>query len=1327
MTARAPVNVPRNAGDADLEVRCTLLRRDRSPIAERRITVAVRNETARKIWQGVDDAMKNWRQAGGWPNVFAHLSRRALRAGRIADAQHLASLARASYRSMDQTGYTPTGTVAVDTRPYMIGTVLHGVSERSTAAVAHARLEHTRSSRVDLVRAAGLRAVSRFGWYGLPADRRMTLLSNRGEKRQKLLFLDVNFNYPPFRQWLSEHMPERLRSEYGDGEGLLALCVSNEFAYWAPGYYDYSPWTVEKYRKWLAEKYGAIEGLNRAWRSRHESFQAIEPPRDIPTTDMANWIDWRVFTCWNFSEFFRYCADITHQVLPGVPVACNFCFTSSLDGWDLWELARQNDYLGFDIYAIGRWDRNGSGLDVLRSAAAAHGKPAYILEYHAGPNNWAPVVDAQDMYVATFQAFAREVRLLTYYHWRPGSAGREQGIHGMTDSAGRPTERVTAAAECASFAQQVAHYLHGSRTAADVAMLFSIPSRFRDVGLGKANNASANKALTVWKHMERLRIQSTFIEERQILRGDLKDYRVLVLPGTPMLSQSAGQRVAEFARAGGAVVIYPGTAIVNELGFPHEAAPAVIGPAAGVRWTGERASASGKLRCKDPGMGSAPFEGELEKLAMGEGVEVIAQVGDVPAVVRAKLGKGHLTVFAFWPDVSLPKEGVGDPRVLRLVRTVLRSAGAQPHVEVFTPSEANALGERSFLETRMVQAAGSDLVFLANRSKEPLQGLRLGLRGAAGIGCYLLTPVTRQVLRLEAYVAGGRTYVTVPKLGAAGLIVRPRCSQPLLGMTARESVARGGRTRVEVTLDNFSSQPAPTTLSLSAPAGWKVTAEGPTRANVPPGGRGQALFWVDVPPDCTVDRFRLDHVLSARAQLGPGGPTLLCRQGVAVLPALDVAVMYEQQQLNPHQELSPPLLRWGWGTDVLAPPPPALPLRVPATVLLKVTPAPTVSGHMVLSGEGLRVTPERLAIPGGPADVPVTVWGLRSGSTTLTIAPEPAGAFDPVRVPVRVEVTPASLAQLKAPSDGVAVGVASGRAQGDLVTVDAPAHVNAVVGPKGEPLPVERDRGRVSFPVTLGPDQTAVYRLVHRPAPVAPLFTYVPVDAHTVAVRCSLYELRFDRSSGSLAGLRVAGRELLRSGHLVVVGTDQRTAFSQRHGHQCESLSVDCSALRARVVVKGGLAPAEADGAYEIVYDATPGRVSVRLKLANRGKAPVRYHHARFLVARAPDTTVQTGPAEPAADRRLLVNRNLRRYRDLAGPDGVGVGWLVEFARTRWGDDFAGWAEAPGWLRLDLKGVAALDPGQALDCQFHWVPHRGPRDIIELLAPRLVTRVGAGE
>ena len=94
--------------------------------------------------------------------------------------------------------------------------------------------------------------------------------------------------------------------------------------------------------------------MNDGWKTTWASFDAVEPPRKDLADNLANWLEWRRFTSWNFARYFRETGDMLRKILPNAKVSDNFYITPGLDGWDLFELAKQTDYMAMDIYAIGR-------------------------------------------------------------------------------------------------------------------------------------------------------------------------------------------------------------------------------------------------------------------------------------------------------------------------------------------------------------------------------------------------------------------------------------------------------------------------------------------------------------------------------------------------------------------------------------------------------------------------------------------------------------------------------------------------------------------------------------------------------------------------------------------------------------------------------------------------------------------------------------------------------------------------------------------------------------------------------------------------------------
>ncbi|HID05836.1 MAG TPA: hypothetical protein EYP10_01685, partial [Armatimonadetes bacterium] len=1021
--------IPRNADDGSYELTLALLRDDIPTITVKRTHFIIARGIASRVRNAIASAeshLKVLRNANArWlAREFVNASWRAYRNHDFATALRLARIAQAIQPHAPQYKHGARTSrhisMRIETPTYPIGPVFHawGDKREQLERIKRYRFTAIRGGPVDVAEQLGIKVVCGIGWWGLPRELRKPLLSNRGEWRTQLGFLNVNFNYIPFRKWLEKHIPEVVRKVYGERRNILGFCVHNEFAYWAPGYYDYSEWTVARYRSWLIQRYGTIDALNRAWRTHYRDFTTIEPPRELPVKELANWIDWRTFTCWNFAEFFRFIADLVHRVRPDVPVASNFCATSSLDGWNLFELARLNDYIALDIYALSRWDANAAALDLLRSAAKAHNRPHYLWEYHAGPNNWIPKVTAYHIYVTTFQALARNLRGIIYYHWAPSGAGRERGIHGMCDSNQQPTERVTAGAEMASECQRLAHLLLRSRTPAKVAVLYSVPAIFYNVGMQKSAWEIINRVRRICQLLERIHVPFDLVEERQLKRLRTLGYNVLILSGAPLLDEADGKALIEFVRAGGAIIAFYGTAIANAHGFAYEVAPGVISRALGIRVISRkmqrvnRIIPCGTLAQRHGVVTPIPCNGVREQVEVtAHTVQVWARADgtQMPAITVNRFGRG----CAIWLGCELPIENeqpIPD-EVRALLRALLVESGARPPVEL-----VNLTGET--VEASLSEAYGNLLLYLIRRVERDVGAVKVFLRASAPRGIIAIYAGARRVERLPYQnVLDGIAFV-VPRVDPATLVIVPRDMQPLIGLDAPEYAVAGVPFTATVTVDNFTDATLRVAMNLSAPQGWRIERLSDANVVIKPTGRGACSFKVTPPSGAPIDRFRLENVLTASATVQVRNDdgwrdvgALKCEQGVGIVPAIDFFAHYKGELLNSWQELAPPILRWGWGTDVYVPPPPPLPLGVEASIEVEVIPRTKIAkAHVRIDANGLEVHPNRFTVRGArKTKVMLKVRGKRRGRYAMVLRADYGAGELKCTVPITVRLERESL------------------------------------------------------------------------------------------------------------------------------------------------------------------------------------------------------------------------------------------------------------------------------------------------------------------------------
>ncbi len=730
------------------------------------------------------------------------------------------------------------------------------------------------------------------------------------------LFTHVNFSAPSVEAWWRTHVARLMEGKRKHAHRVAFWKVHNEFGYHSGELFDYSEGSIARYREWLRRRYGSIEKLNLGWRTRLASFEVVEPPRRDLLANLPNWLDWRRFTAWNFARYFRETGDLIRRTVPDAKVSDNFYMTSGLDGWDLFELARQTDYLAMDIYAIGRWDSLIGNIDVARSAAHAWRKPFLMMEYHAGPNHWITQVFAWQLYTEALIALGRESRALQWYMWAPGRTGREEGIHGILSPSDQPTERMTAVTHVSEFTRRLAPLLNRAKTRPVVGVVRSNDSQYLQRAHGRNVWQFIEDDMRLGRLLDLAGIPYVLIDAEQLTETDLAPFRALVLSGVPVVSDAALDTIRRFARDGRAVVVHPSAAERDGFGHPRRNRVHPFEPLT-------RPAAATPHRRHAVRGGLTPVAGlPADQFAFQE----------TDGVRRA---------FCAWDMYRLPLKDEATlvacaDQYAALLREV---AGVVPEVTV----QATGLGRRD-LDARLLHADGLRLLFLTKLSPADAEAtVSIPYGGGPRLG-WLLAPDRSALVRCEGTVRDGRLHFTLPltrETALSGGVLLVGQWQPLVDVTTasgQETFRPGERAELLVGVANLGAEPVSGRVALTLPDGWRAEpAQGETFADVQPGVRAVVRYRLSVPEGVDEDFFGYRYPVEAHAEFTAGASgRLSARLLPFVKSTLDVRVSYRGELLNPWQELTPPVLRWGWDSEVITPPPTPLAVRgdTAATLLL---------------------------------------------------------------------------------------------------------------------------------------------------------------------------------------------------------------------------------------------------------------------------------------------------------------------------------------------------------------------------------------------------------
>ena len=261
------------------------------------------------------------------------------------------------------------------------------------------------------------------------------------------------FSSPVYREQ-SARIVRLMAERYGRHDAVAAWQTDNEY-----GCHDtvlsYSAAARQAFRRWLMQRYGSIEALNRAWGTVFWSqcqtdFEAIDPPiGSVTEANPAQRLDYRRFASDEVVSFNRAQVDILRAHSPGRRIAHNYMgfFTE----FDHHAVSRDLDIASWDSYPIGftqdragltdaekrRWMRTGHPdipafhHDLYRGMCKGRW---WVMEQQPGPVNWAawnPAPEDGMVRLWTWQAFAHGAEVVSYFRWRQVRFAQEQMHAGL--------------------------------------------------------------------------------------------------------------------------------------------------------------------------------------------------------------------------------------------------------------------------------------------------------------------------------------------------------------------------------------------------------------------------------------------------------------------------------------------------------------------------------------------------------------------------------------------------------------------------------------------------------------------------------------------------------------------------------------------------------------------------------------------------------------------------------------------------------------------------------------------------------------------------------
>lgn len=237
-------------------------------------------------------------------------------------------------------------------------------------------------------------------------------------------------------------LTEAMARRFGDHPGVVMWHISNEYAcHTAESFDDES---AAAFRRWLVEKYGDLQAINRAWGTAfwsqtYTDIAQIQPPRAMPTFhNPSQMLDWRRFSDWALRNLMIHERDVIRRYSDR-PITTNFMGTFPFVNYRAW--APFLDVISDDSYPDPADPQGAHEIawqgDVMRGLSG--GRPWLLMEQAPGAVQWRPQNSPKrpgQFLLWSIARMAHGADGILQFQWRQSAKGSETFHAGMVPHSG---------------------------------------------------------------------------------------------------------------------------------------------------------------------------------------------------------------------------------------------------------------------------------------------------------------------------------------------------------------------------------------------------------------------------------------------------------------------------------------------------------------------------------------------------------------------------------------------------------------------------------------------------------------------------------------------------------------------------------------------------------------------------------------------------------------------------------------------------------------------------------------------------------------------------
>lgn len=363
----------------------------------------------------------------------------------------------------------------------------------------------------------------------------------------------------------------KIASRYGNHRAIEDWQIDNELG-WANTTRCYCKKCQAKFQKYLEEKFGTIDKLNKAygtvfWSQTYNSFEEVIIPQagacydtchDTQGQNPSLLLDFDRFSSDSVISFMNEQVDIIREYSEK-PITTNMldAAINSGTGIDYFKMSKTLDFVTWDNYIEFQWGK-AKDETVSRDHALLRSykhQPFWVMEQQSGACGWSkmgPTPTPGKLRLWTYQAVANGSDTVVYFRWRACPFGTEEYWHGILNHDGKPNRRLAEISQVGAEMVKLSKVYGALQPKARVAILKSFDSEWSHAIHKHVENFHYDTLLLdYYRAFYNMGIPVEFAAPEE----DLTPYDLVLAPALLIVSDEQKANMETYVKKGGKLML----------------------------------------------------------------------------------------------------------------------------------------------------------------------------------------------------------------------------------------------------------------------------------------------------------------------------------------------------------------------------------------------------------------------------------------------------------------------------------------------------------------------------------------------------------------------------------------------------------------------------------------------------------------------------------------------------------------------------------------------------------------------------------------------------